>query len=249
MDKAKRTSKEIEAELDGLRAKVRALEAEKQEHGKALDKAQRERKKSAYAAHSDGDAKAKDKLSKARTAQRESELALEDLESAIAEGRARFDRLEREWKAALDAEAWAALMAEAELARKEAAEIDKHIDGFSKLLAAHGKRLEHLKNTAFNLGIERAFRTVGLRHVDRIFDWRLIQAGFAGEFEKPSEQYRKASGYAEILAEQIAAAQVAHDQAMKEAETNRQGSNGHDPEIQPGADSENGAETEAGAGA
>lgn len=240
-----RTSKVISNEMEVLRAKIKDLEAQKAEHVKALEKAKTDRKRSAYSAHSDKDAKAQERLAKARAAQREAELALEDLESAISEGRTMFAALEGEWRRALADEAWAALMQEAEQARKEAAEIDKHIDGFSKLLAAHGKRLEHLKNTAFNLGVERAFRTVGLRHVDRIFDWRLIQAGFAGEFEKPSEQYRKASGYAAILAEQIAAAQLAHDQAMKEAEANGQG--GHDGKQDAEADSQN--EVEAGAAA
>src|SRR3990167_7436782 len=122
---AKRTSEQVDKELQTLRGKLRGLEAEKQEHAKALEKAKRERKKSAYAAHGEKDPKAQDRLTKARVAQREAELMLEDLESAIATGRARFDELEHEWKAALDAEAWAALMAEAELALKEAVEIDK----------------------------------------------------------------------------------------------------------------------------
>ena len=98
---SKKTSEKIDGEMQLLRRNIRALEAEKQEHTKALEKAQRERKKSAYAAHSEKDAKAKERLTKAHTAQRETELALEDLEGAISEGGAMFEALEIEWRAAL----------------------------------------------------------------------------------------------------------------------------------------------------
>jgi hypothetical protein len=242
-----RTSKTIETEMEALRAKIKDLEAQKAEHVKALDKAKADRKRSAYSAHGDKDAKAQERLAKARAAQRESEFALEDLESAIAEGRARFERLEHEWHKALADEAWAALMAEAELARKEAEQIDIHASAIAKLLGAHGRRLEHLKNTAHNLGFERVFQTVGLRHFDRVFAWKMIQMGFAGEYEKPSEQYREAAGYSQILGQQIASARAAHDRAMKERESDGRGGDG--PDHEPASPPESEAGAEAGTGA
>lgn len=242
---AKRTSqeidKEIQAERETIKKLQRELEATKKEHVAA----EAVQSQLAYRALGAGDKTAQKALDEIEEKLTRAGNRIRSREKAIAEGMRRHAALQSEYERVYKAEQWEKVLALAAEAQKEAAEIDKHIDGFSKLLAAHGKRLEHLKNTAFNLGVERAFRTVGLRHVDRIFDWRLIQAGFAGEFEKPSEQYRKASGYAEILAEQIAAAQVSHDQAMKETEANGQGGNGHDPEIRP---AEPEAEARTGAG-
>src|SRR3989338_9110971 len=116
----KRSSEVIDKELQELRGKLRALEAEKQDHLKALEKAKADRKRSAYSAHSDKDAKAQERLAKARAAQRESELALEDLESAISEGRQRFDALQKEYEVAYRAEEWEKVLALAAEAQKEA---------------------------------------------------------------------------------------------------------------------------------
>lgn len=248
MDAIMRTSAMIEKELETLRGKIRAMEKQRQEKQKVVEQAKKRRKSGAFAAHADGDKKAAEQLARAREAEIKATMELEDIEAGIIEGRARFEALEAEWHKALADEAWAELMAEAEQARKEAAEIDKHANAMAELLAAHGKRLEYLKNTAHNLGIERAFSTLGLRHFDRVFAWKMIVAGFVWEYEKPSQQYREASGYSEILNQQIQAAQAARDRAMKEqheAET-REG-NGLDPEIRP-ADPE-GEPTTAEAGA
>lgn len=238
MDAKRRTSEQIDRELQELRGKIRALESDRQERQKAVERAKKQRTTRAFAAHADKDKRAAEQLARAREAQRESELALEDLESAISEGRARFETLEHEWHKALADEAWAALMVEAELALKEAGQIDVHASAMAKLLGAHGRRLEQLKNSAHNLGLERVFQTVGLRHFDRVFAWKMIQVGFAGEYEKPSEQYREAAGYSQILAEQIASARAAHDRAVRENEAGGQGGDGpdHEPASPPEAE-------------
>lgn len=213
-----RNSKVIEGELENLRAKIKDLEAQKTEHVKALEKAKADRKRSAYSAAAEKDTKAQEKLRKARAAQRESELALEDVESAIVEGRSMFEKLEREWKQTLDREAWAALMVEADTGQKEAKLIDDAQAALATLLGQHGKRIDSLKRNAHNLQAERAFATMGLRHAERVFAWKMIQAGFASEYEKPSAQYREASGYSAIFAEQVAAARATYEAHRKERE-------------------------------
>jgi len=217
MDAKQRTSKEIDTELQAERETIKKLQREIDTAKKEQATAEGQQERLAYKALAQGDKGAQKNLDEAEERLAKAERHIKSFEKAIAQGMQRFDVLEREWRKALADEAWAALMQEAELARKEADQIDTHIDTFSTLLATHGKRLEHLKNTAHDLGFETAFRTVGLRHVNRIFDWRLIQAGFAGEFEKPGPQYRGAAGYAAILAEQVLGAQAAHD-AVKNRE-------------------------------
>jgi len=213
-----RNSKVVEDEMETLKEKIRGLEAKRAAHAKAIEGARATRKAGAFKAHADGDSKAAATLATARESELRAAMEMQDIESAIAEGRAMFDSLEREWKAAVDSEAWSALLAEAELAKKEEAEIDKHAAALVRLLAAHGERLKRLKNTAYNLGSELAFRNVGLRHFERVFSWLLIQGGVETDREKPSEQYRSAASYAEILNQQIASAVLARDKALKERE-------------------------------
>lgn len=210
-----RTSKQIETEMDALRDKLRALEAKKQAHSKAIDKARAARKAGAFKAHADGDSKAAATLATARESELRAVMESEDIEAALTEGKAMFAALEREWKAALDVEAWAAILVEADTAQKEAGLIDQAAAALATLMGAHGKRLEALKRHSHNLGVERAFATTGLRHADRIFAWRMIQAGFSTEYEKPSEQYRK-SGYAEIFSEQVAAAKAIYESLVRD---------------------------------
>ena len=248
MDAKQRSSEVIDKEMQLLRGKIRALEAEKQEHVKALETAKRERKKSAYAAHSEKNPRAKERLTKAHTAQREAELALEDLEGAIAEGRAMFEALEIGWKTALRQEEWQAILALADEAQKEAEQIDGHMEALSTFLGAHQAKLEQLRHRSHNLGVQRAFGTTGVRHCFRRFNWLVLRAGATSEVEKPSEVYRQ-TNYAAILAQQIEAAKkIAEAQSSREdgGGPGAEG-DGHDQgeEAQAGA----GAETEAGPGA
>lgn len=244
----KKTSDMIHKQMEELRGKIRSLEAEKQGHVKALEKAKAERKRSAYSAHSEKDARAQERLTKAHAAQREAELALEDLESAVAEGREKFAELESRWRETLADEAWAAAMGDVEAGLEEARQIDGHAAALVGLLAAHRERLRRVKDTTHNLGV-RAFHSLTLDHFERVFCWQMRKAGLDGEWVRaglrdfrgghPSEQYTQASGYRDILAEQIRGAQSAYERALKEREAGGQGGNGHDPE-QP--------EAEAGAG-
>lgn len=203
-----RSSKVIESELEGLRAKVRALEAEKQEHTKALEKAKADRKRSAYNAHSDKDAKAQERLAKARAAQREAELALEDLESAISEGKARYDALQSEFETTYQAEQWAALFTEADQEIAEADKIAVEGKSFAQRLARRQRKIDELRRRANNLGCPTAFRTCGIRHALRVHDWYLIEAGVETEVEKPTPVYRT-QAYGAIFREQVEAAKKA----------------------------------------
>lgn len=205
---AKKTTAQIDGELESLRAKIRDLEAQKADHVKALDKAKADRKRSAYSAHGDKDPKAQERLSKARAAQRENELALEDLESAISEGRQRFEALQHEHEVVYRAEQWAKVLALAADAQKEAEQIDIHVNSLTQLLGQHQEKIEQLRRSSNSLGYPRAFQTCGVRHAFRIMDWRLIQAGVSSEVEKPSPTYRAAEGYGEIFRQQVEAAKV-----------------------------------------
>lgn len=213
-----RNSKVIEGEMDALKKKIRALEAERQEKQKAVEKAKKQRTTRAFAAHADGDKQAAEQLARARETQVKAALEMEDVDSAINQGRAMFADLEREWKRRLADEAWADLIASTTEGEREAALIDQAAAALAALMSAHGTRIDLLKRNAHNLQVERAFATMGLRHADRIFAWKMIQSGFAGEFEKPSEPYREASGYAAIFAEQVAAARAIWEAHRKERE-------------------------------
>lgn len=217
-----RTSKIIGSEMEVLKGKIRSLETKRAAHARAIEKARATRKAGAFKAHADNDSKAAEALAKSRESEIRAVIELEDVESAIAEGRSMFEKLEREWKAALDAEAWAAILTEAVATQKEAGLIDQAADALATLMGAHGKRLEHLKRHSHNLGVERAFATTGLRHAERIFAWRMIQQGFAADYEKPDKQYREATGYAAILAEQIEAAKAIYENHVKERQANEQ---------------------------
>lgn len=233
---AKRTSEQIDKELQGLRGKIRELEADKQQHGKALDLAKRERKKSAYAAHGEKDAKAQERLAKARAAQRESEFALEDLESAISEGRAKFETLEVERERVWRAEQWEKALALAAECLKEAEQLDNHIQGLAKILASHQAKLEQLRLMAVAAGRPSAFRTTGLRHLFRTLNWAVLP--FAPlEVEKPSEQYRH--GYGSVFREQLAAAEKAPEENPEP--------NGKDKAAMEAEPVDTGAESGAGA--
>lgn len=234
MDK-KRNSEQIDGELQTLRAKIRDLEAQKADHVKGLERAKAERKRSAYSAHGDKDPKAQERLAKARTAQRDSELALEDLESAIAEGRQRFEALQSEFETTYHAEQWAALFAEADQESAEADKIAAEGKSFAQRLARHQAKIEELRRRAHNLGCPRAFQTAGIRHALRVQDWYMIEAGVETEVEKPTPVYRT-QGYGAIFREQVTAAKEARDRMMKERATKET------PDPEP---TETGAEAEA----
>lgn len=218
--KTERSSKVVEGEMEALKEKIRALEAKKQAHAKTIDKARDARKAVAFKAHADGDDKAAAVLTKSRENELRAAMELEDIVNALSEGRVMLDSLEREWRAALDTEAWAALLVEAETAQREAGLIDQAADALASLMGEHGKRLEMLKRNSHNMNIQRAFQTTGLRHVERILTWKMIQAGVETEAEKPGPQYREVTGYAAILAEQITAAKAIFESYMKERQAN-----------------------------
>lgn len=229
----KRTSQVIDSELQAERSTIKKLQRELDATKKERAAAEGQQEQLAYKALAGGDKTAQKNLDDAEERLAKAERHIRSYEKAIAQAIQRFEQLEREWHKALADEAWAELMAEAELARKEAEQIDVHASALAELLGVHGRRLEQLKSTAHNLGFERAFNTVGVRHFDRVFAWKMIKNGFVSEYEKPSQQYREASGYSDILNQQIAAAQASHDSMLKEHEGDGQGGGGLDHESQP----------------
>ena len=243
MDKAKRTSKEIDTELQAERETIKKLQRELDTTKKEQATAEGQQERLAYKALAEGDKGAQKKLDEAEERLAKAERHVKSFEKAIAQGMQRFEALEHEWKAALRAEEWAAILALAAEAQREAEQIDGHMDALSTFLGGHQGKLEELKRRSHNLGIERAFGTTGVRHAFRRLNWLLIKSGASGEVEKPSEVYRQTT-YSAILAQQV-------ESAKKIAETQP---NGQDGEIQPeepeaGTEAEVQSEAQGAAGA
>lgn len=142
-----RTTEQIDKEIQELRETIQRLEEERQTYAGALEKAGDERKKVAFAAHGDKDAKAKERLTRARTVQRDAEFALADLESAIAEANAKLQTLQAEREASHRAEKKVELQKEIEIAVEEAKQT-------VPLIAAVVERVERYR--------ERDLKIVGL---------------------------------------------------------------------------------------
>ena len=192
---------DVEHELAALREKIKSMEAERAKHTATLETAIEERRKFAFAA-SDGDPTAQEKLRAARTAQTEASLALEDSQSAVDEGRRRFEALEAEQTELLPNVAWHDALELAKDVLAEAAEIDHHLSGFAAAMAGHQEKLEAMRQMAQSAGRERAFGNCGVRQVMRVFDGKMVQI-WPLEFEKPSPVYRE-NTYSTILKMQIA---------------------------------------------
>lgn len=226
---AKRTSEQIDKELQELRGKIRALESDRQERQKAVERAKKQRTERAFAAHAENDKGAQEALGRARESQVKAALELEDLESAIAEGRRRFKQLEREWRAALREESWQATLKLGAECLKEADQLDNHIQGLAKILAPHQAKLEELRRMAVAAGRPLAFRNAGLRFFFRCFHWAVLP--FAPlEVEKPSEQFRH--GYAAVVQSMIEAAKTAPDENPEPEQPEGDGLD-HEPSPDP----------------
>ena len=191
----------VDAELAGLRGKIQSMESDRGKHVATLEAATEERRKFAFAA-SDGDAQAQEKLRRARAAQVEASLSLEDSQSAVDEGRRRFEALEAEQAELMPAVAWHDAMRLAKDVLEESLAIDFHLTGFCEALAGHQEKLEMMRQMAQSAGRERAFGNCGVRQVMRVFDGKMVQI-WPLEFEKPSPVYRE-NTYSTILKMQIA---------------------------------------------
>ena len=192
---------EVEQELGVLRGKIQAMEADRAKLTATLEAASEVRRKFAFAA-SDGDAEAQERLRAARTAQAEANLALEDSQSAVDEGRRRFDALEAEQTELAPFVSWRDAMKTALRVLEESREIDVHLEGFAVAMSGHQEKLEMMRQLARDSGRERAFGNVGLRQPMRVFSTRMSRI-WPLEFEK-FKQYEQKS-YSDILRSQIAA--------------------------------------------
>ena len=191
----------VEQELGILRGKIKSMENERARHTATLEAATEERRKFAFGA-SDGDAEAVERLKRARAAQTEATLQLEDSQSAVDEGRRRFEALEAEQAELARYLGWRDAMKLAKDVLEEARKIDVHLEGFAATLAGHQKKLEALRQMAQDSGREQSFRTVGIRHTMRVFSTRMARI-WPLEFEKFSKDYQE-NTYGQILKMQIA---------------------------------------------
>jgi len=193
----------VERELAELRGKIQSLESDRAKHVSILEGAIEERRQFAFHAAANGDLEAQERLKKARAAQAEAALALEDQESAIAEGRRQFDALELERDGLAPSGPWHdAMVLAKDLLAEDAEKIDFYISGLIEVLSPHQGRLEALKMFARDSGRERSFGNCGLRQVMRVFSTKM-SALWPLEFEK-FRQYDKKS-YSDILRSQVAA--------------------------------------------
>ncbi|MBI4528395.1 MAG: hypothetical protein HY695_31765 [Deltaproteobacteria bacterium] len=209
-----RNTATIDKELSDLREQIRELEAAKDAATKTMEAAKNERKRSAYAAHASKDAKAAERLLKAREAAARASLEAEDIEAAVETAKTKYETLEREREEAYRIEKWQECMALAEEIHKDAQEMDSHIENlFVKLLQGHQEKIEHLRHLAQEAEHEGAFKTAGIRHVFRRINGKIVRfAPF--EADKPSAVYLQ-STYADIFQMQL-------DAAKREAKTEEQ---------------------------
>jgi hypothetical protein len=204
---------EVEQELSALREKVRGMEAERAKHTATLEAASEVRRVNAFNA-ADGDAGAQERLKKARAAQAEAALALEDQQSAIDEGRRRFEALEAEQFALAPSLQWRDAMKLAKQVLEESREIDVHLEPIVTILASHQEKLQTIRQLAQDSGREQRFRNLGLRQFMRVFTTRMA-ALWPLEFELHRQYQGKT--YSDILKSQIAAG-IDHSAAAQENE-------------------------------
>jgi len=190
----------VEQELGILRGKIKSMETERGRHTATLEAAIEQRRSYAFSA-ADGDAEAAEKLSRARAAQVEASLALEDSQSAVDEGRRRFEALEAEQVGLARYLGWRDAMKLAKDVLEEARKIDVHLEGFAATLAGHQEKLERVRQLAQDSGRDQSFRTVGIRQVMRVFSTRMARI-WPLEFEKFSKDYQEKT-YGQILKMQI----------------------------------------------
>ncbi|MBI3065672.1 MAG: hypothetical protein HYY82_12160 [Deltaproteobacteria bacterium] len=193
---------QVEAELATLREKIRSMETERGRHTAILEAATEERRKFAFAATDGDDEEAQERLKRARAAQTQATLQLEDSQSAVDEGRRRFDALEAEQAYLMPNVSWRDALQIATSALAEAAQIDANLEPMIQTLAAHQEKLAMIKQLAESAGREQKFRTLGLRQFNRVFSTKMSNL-WPLEFEK-FRQYDKKS-YSDILRSQIAA--------------------------------------------
>jgi len=235
---AKKTTAQIDGELEALRTKLRGLEVKKQSHAKAIDKAKAERKRGAFKAHADGDSTAAAALAKARENEIRAVMEMEDIGSAIAEGGEKFQALEAEREETYRRERWEAARAAMRRAQAEAEEIHLHLEAFSNLLQKHDATLSEIRLRGHEAGQSDAAMTrFKLTHITRtLFNFYLKRTFPTGLGVEYSKQYEKP--YTMIMAQVVAGAE-------HKAQPDGQDTVGTEAETEPEAGTEPGAGAEA----
>ena len=207
-----RTSTDIEKEIEKAKVTIGSLEKELAEQQRAVATLAQRRRKFAFAAHGEGDAKAKNELSKAHTATLEANLKVEDLHSAISAGREKAGSLQREFEEAAKAEHWATVQAMCHDLEGDAKNVDKAIEALVDTLAGHQKKINLLRAEAQQAGRENFAHAAGLRHAARRLD-SLLFAATGGSLGSGGAALYRETPYSEILSRQL------RNQEVDEGET------------------------------
>lgn len=105
MNDRRRTSTEVDRELQAERATIKKLQAKLKDAAAEVKKAEQEQDRAAYKALAQDDAAAQRRLEEAEEKQSRAARRAKSYEMAIAQAMQRFEQLEAEWKRALNLEA------------------------------------------------------------------------------------------------------------------------------------------------
>lgn len=240
---AKRTSAEIEKQMDAERQTVKRLQAKLRDAEAEVKKAEQEQDKAAYQALANEDKAAQKRLDDAEERLAKAERHIRSYEKAIAQGMQRFERLEAEWKSALWREDLQKLKV---LARKRielAPRLDAVVNELISVLTEFNGTTHKMLALRQGLGLDRV-----KLHEDNLREWlraRLYPAFGEFKIDKTFGMYRERESMAEL--ESLCFEVLL---AMEDAPEGggRPQPNGHDPEIRAaGPESETGAEAESAA--
>jgi hypothetical protein len=120
---------------------IRALEANLRRTQEEKDKAEEKQRGLAYAALGEGQAEAQAGLTEAEDCLARLQARVKSAEIALESSRRKLEGLRSLREKALERECWEKCLREAEIATKEAEQIEKYLDGFMKLVAPHRERL------------------------------------------------------------------------------------------------------------
>jgi hypothetical protein len=194
-----KTVSEIDQELAKLQQTIAGLEADRQKNVALLETARQAREHNALSALSTNDAKAQGALQKARAAQREIELLLEDLSSAEGEAQRQAERLRTERAEVFKHERWQEFQKVGERALGQAQILAGVAASLGELLLEHADALRQMTELAGESGHPTtSFR---LAHFRRFLDASLHRI-LPHEFSNQPGIYRTGV-YLDFLQEQI----------------------------------------------
>jgi hypothetical protein len=161
----KRSSKEIDKEMEAERATIRRMQT-------TLDRAKRERVEAeaardafAYSAIANEDKGAQKRLDEAENAMLKAERRMQSIETAIAQGTAKFAALEHEWKQALRRELLERWQGLAKQRIAIAPNFDRIIDELAAAIAQFNEITEAMRPMQQELNVGKKL------HDDNVLNW------------------------------------------------------------------------------